>query len=165
MESATQEALVLSAKLSGSRSRPPGAELWLTLLPGHGGPGKGAWWEFWQQGRKLPVRCGRKPSGGGWGILGPEGEAFLLPSLAHQAPGSAATRRTPEAARALAQALLEFSCGVPQLSPMERQGEASFCILERSYQNPRSQDKVSPPEARAKRRKPGLLWRQLLKGP
>lgn len=94
--------------------------------------------EFWQQGRKLPVRCGRKPSGGGWGILGPEGEASPLPSLAHHAPGSAATRRTPEAARALAQLILEFSSGFPQLSLMERQGESNFCIVERSYQNPRS---------------------------
>lgn len=72
------------------------------------GPGWGAWWGFWQ--------LDRKPSGGGWGILGPEGEA----SLAYHAPGSVATRRTPEASWALAQCVLEFSSGVLQLSSMER---------------------------------------------
>lgn len=76
------------------------------------------------------------------------------PSLAHhtlalQPPGALGRLWGP-----WAQPALEFLSGVAQLSLMEKQGEASFCLLEHSYQNKRSWGKV-------KLLKPRQRWRKL----
>lgn len=52
-----------------------------------------------------------------------------------------------------AQPLLEFSSGIPQLSLMEKQEKASFCILDHSYQNKRSWGKANMTEAQAEMEK------------
>lgn len=66
---------------------------------------------------------------------------------------SLSTAATPEASWALLPASSGVSFGVPQLSLMEKQGKASVCVLELSYQNKRSWGKANTVEAQAKMEK------------
>lgn len=108
----------------------------------------------WQESRKLTVEDGRKPS---------DGESWIQwerlpwsPSLTHHTLGTEATE---------AQRLLEFSSGVPQPSLMEKQGEASFYILEHFYQNKRSWEKVNTVEAQAEMEKTVPFMAGAIKSP
>lgn len=123
------------------------------------GPGKGAWWEFWLRGAgnkqeagssvwQESIRGGRTPH--------PMGEVSMNPLLAHY---SLSTAATPEASWALLPASSGVSFGVPQLSLMEKQGKASVCVLELSYQNKRSWGKANTVEAQAKMEKTAFYGR------
>ena len=111
-------------------------------LPGHGGPVGTLAGTGWRQGRKRIVQHGGKPLGGGLENPGSSERGFHCPLPWHvtlwalQSPGGPLRLPGPGA-----QPLLEFPSGVPQLSLMEKQGEASFCLLEHSYQNKRSWNK------------------------
>lgn len=120
----------------------------------------------WQQDRRMIVRYGRKPLDGGLENPGSSGRGFCGPLPWHitfwalQPPGGLLRLPGP-----WAQPLLEFSSGVPQLSLMGKQGEASFYIMEHFYQNKRSWKKVNTIEAQAEMEKTVPFMAKAMKSP
>lgn len=96
--SRTPKAQLTSARLSGLRSRPPGAELWMYFLPwswlAQGwGPGGNSGWHGLATRREADSSACQETSR--WRV---RWERLLWsPSLAHHTLGPAATGRTPEA--------------------------------------------------------------------